>query len=405
MRRTLHVRRLLRSMREPRIAIEMRRETKLLGLLSIGIVLAGCGEGPPPRYPLPSNALVGPAQKAQMGEAVEITMEPVTTQTLKRYPSLAVPLRWHEPPLGPTLRPDSGVLHERVVSAVPLPAMWMRIENHGAGTVHFGCAQLALTSADGKSWPIVIDREEIERLAVERVLAEERTLALMSQKTIATLDRDPGKPHPVAVIREATARAPIFDPAMTVPPGGAWQGVVAFDISPEDIAALEQVVDGAKLSLQLACAQIDQTPLATANFSFRLRPAREGGGACVEEYVVYGARRRATEVAFIDGRRVANIDLSNALVAQPVSRRPGKRAMALRGVGIAAIAAGILGAVVTTAALGSTGYTNEAPAGLSMLGLSVGGGIMTYFGYREHKDAIERYNQHAAATGICPRPN
>jgi hypothetical protein len=118
------------------------RSAGLLGFLSIAIV-AGCGEGPPPRYPLPSNTLAGPALKAHMGEAVEI----------------------------------------------------------------------------------------------------------------AATERDPATPHPIAVLREAVARAPIFDPTVTVPAGGSWQGAIAFDISSEDLASLEQIVGGAKLDLQMACAQ------------------------------------------------------------------------------------------------------------------------------------------------------
>jgi len=387
----------------------MRTVEWLASLLSIGMLAAGCGEGPPPRYPLPANSLAGPAVKAQVGEAVEISMRPVTAQSLARFPSLAVPLRWHEPPIAPTLRPDAGRLHERVAAAVPLPAVWMSVENHGVGPVHFGCSALALTTRDGKSWPVLLDRGELERVTVDRLLNEERSLAALSATTLRASERDPLTPHPVTTLREAIARAPIFDPSVVVPPGGHWQGVVAFDISPEDVASLEAVVGGAQLDLRLACAQMGDTPLQPATFSFRVTPSRDSDGACIEEAACPGSTTRGYRVSgdrsYMDGRRVANIDVSNALVAQPVSRDPGRKAMALRGVGIASIAVGILGAVVTSAVLGSTGHPNEAPAGLSMLGLSVGGGIMTYFGYRQHTDAISRFNARASTTGLCPRPN
>jgi hypothetical protein len=373
-----------------------------VGFLSIGYLAAACGEGPPPRYPLPANALAGPSLKAHVGEAVDITMQPITARTLSRHPSLGVRVRWHEPPVPPTLRPDSGRLHERVAAVVPLPALWMDIENHGVGTVRFGCSTLAMTTRDGKSWPIVLDRAEVERLAVERLLAEERTLTMLTPEAVRALERDPLAVHPLSALREAVARAPLLDASVEVPPGGHWQGAVVFDVSSEDVAALEDVVGGAQLDVKLACATMDETPLEPATFSFRLVPARETNGACIEE--ADGGRYRLTR-SYMDGRRAANIDVANALVAQPVSREAGTKAMALRGVGIAAIAAGIIGAVVTSAALGSTGHPNEAPAGLSMLGLSIGGGVMTWFGYRKHTEAVSRYNAHAAATGLCPRPN
>lgn len=59
--------------------------------------------------------------KARVGEAVEISVRPITAATLPHFASVAVPLRWREPPVGPQLRPDGGRLHERLASTVPLP--------------------------------------------------------------------------------------------------------------------------------------------------------------------------------------------------------------------------------------------------------------------------------------------
>jgi len=123
----------------------------------------------------------------------------------------------------------------------------LTVENHDVAPVRFGCSALTLTSRDGKSWPVVL---------------EERTLAIHSPEVLRRSGGDPLAPHPLATLREAVARAPIFDPSVEVAPGGFWQGAVVFDV---------------------ACAQVGETPLLPATFSFRLTPGREAPGACIEE--------------------------------------------------------------------------------------------------------------------------
>lgn len=370
-------------------------------VLSLAVI--GCGEAPPLRYPLPATVAVRPTAVRELGDGVRITFEPVTESRLARRPELAVPISWSEPPVSPTLRVDGGKRHARLAALVPLPALWMTIENHGPDPLQFGCTQLALTTGAGAAYRILTRRNQVEAVAVERLLAEEPSLRAWRTQQLAT-QRDPTAPLPVDVVREALAHVPLFDPSLVVPPGGRWVGAVAFEIGAADIAALEKIVGGGRLEVHLACAQAGDRPLPPASFAFTLAPKRQPDGACLEEHAVRLRYGWPVDLHTLDGKLLASSEVSEVLLAQPVSRDPGRRVMALKGAGIGLVAAGILGSVLTAAVLGSTGHAQEAPAGLALLGLSGVGGVMTWYGHKAQHAAITRFNARADETGVCPRP-
>jgi ABC-type Na+ efflux pump permease subunit len=104
------------------------------------------------------------------------------------------------------------------------------------------------------------------------------------------------------------------------------------------------------------------------------------------------------------GRRVTNTDVYETLLSTPVSRTHAQRARALRIVGFTLIAGGVVSTVGAGAGIAAQGHPEDGPAGLSLLGVSGLGAVLTYLGTREELKAVGSYNQFAFETGACAAP-
>jgi hypothetical protein len=96
-------------------------------------------------------------------------------------------------------------------------------------------------------------------------------------------------------------------------------------------------------------------------------------------------------------------EVNRMLLAEPLTRRPVQKALAMRGVGYALVAIGLVSIPAVAWAIGrSEGAPTGALGILPGVGVAAIGGVTGTYGNREYHEAIDRYNERAADTGACP---
>jgi hypothetical protein len=228
---------------------------------------------------------------------------------------------------------------------------------------------------------------------------------------------------------------PLFGPDLVVAPGGRWVGALVLlgdASSPKEWAArlggnLTVSVTGIVAGGRAMEPQQFTLPLDGHADSVLCEDGRRASspdacrldgyhafrdeGPCVQLGIRSGwdkgLRVPYTSVAkarWIGGTRVTDTELDQSLHDLPESRALSGRARTLRAASYALAISGVLGSALTAAAIAGADRSREAPAGLSVLGVSAVGAILGYLAVRTQDQAIRAYNREAFKTGACAAP-
>jgi hypothetical protein len=394
----------------------------------ITFLCAGCATSAP--IPLPRTAVSRQALVSS-GDGVDIRVEPINERNWTEHPALKARMAWDEPAMVWAL--DAGGHRDLVVPLVPLPSFEVTIENRSPQPVSFANVDLEVDDEAGVSYPVLVDSDAYVAQVIDRMASQVRELlpATIAYGTLLPPWAFAPAKLPSDALAEAARKVPLVRRGIEVAPGQTWTGALVANVwseSPEQLARLLRgrigvVMRGVKVGAQelepqsFVFAAGDPVDHVVCSDGTQARSPSEcakpdgyarwmPGGPCLQVGTAHQQHHTSLtyDVQFLDGRRVGNADVYDAMLRTEPSRKAAERARSLRIAGYTLLGGGAVGAVVSAGAIGGTGHSSLAPAGLSALGLSAVGGVLTYLGRRAELQAVRDYNQFAFATGACAAP-
>jgi hypothetical protein len=400
------------------------------------LVLFLCPACEPTHYALPSNALRY-ASATRDDDGLRVTLTPVTQ--LHQTPALMARMLWRQSPLywGVALREKEN--QDLILPLVPLPSLQVTIENQGREPIRFAGADIQVEDDTGHRYAIAARTEEYLPRVLDQLLAKAPDLWFLRQKWGPT-DVWPAYMGwhawnaPVMALIDAARQVPLLGREVVVQPGERWVGAI---VVLDDAKSPEELVERLKGNLKVSWSGVTAgtQPIDPQQFTLALDGRADSvvcsdgqrvgspdlcpvegyrewrdGGPCIQlgPRNTWAAGNKLPSslwrARWLGGTRIANSDLDQALRDLPESQKLAKRARALKAAGYTLILGGTLAAASTAAGIAGAGYTREAPAGVSLLGITGVGALLEYLAVRTEDQAIRAYNREAFKTGACSAP-